>query len=133
MPTAAVCTMLKWIGSIPIASEIGNTTGIRTTAAGSPSSRMPNRQVMTAVPIRERHGCGLCREEGVASDHGAGFGRGDDAEDEAGEDHERHHHRHRRMQRGAAEARKTGPGIDRPVGPAGADIYPTPTGGHGTT
>ena len=43
-------------------------------------------------------------EEGVARDHGAGLGRGDDAEDEAAEDHERHHHRHGGMQRGVAEA-----------------------------
>ena len=52
MPTAAVCTMLKWIGWMPIRSAIGNTTGISTTAAGRPSSTMPNIMVMNAVPNR---------------------------------------------------------------------------------
>ena len=52
MPTAAVCTMLKWIGSMPIVSAIGNTTGISTTAAGRPSSTMPNIIVISAAPSR---------------------------------------------------------------------------------
>ena len=56
MPTAAVCTMLKWMGSMPISSAIGNTTGISTTAAGRPSSTMPNIMVISAVHSRNSHG-----------------------------------------------------------------------------
>ncbi len=41
---------------MPMVSAIGNTTGISTTAAGRPSSSMPNRQLIVAVPIRNSHG-----------------------------------------------------------------------------
>ncbi len=52
MPTAAVCTMSKWIGLMPMRVAIGNTTGISTTAAGRPSSTMPNTIVISATPSR---------------------------------------------------------------------------------
>ena len=60
MPTAAVCTMLKWMGSIPIFSAIGKTTGISTTAAGRPSSTMPNIMVISAVAHQEQPGLCPC-------------------------------------------------------------------------
>ena len=37
---------------MPIVSAIGNTTGISTTAAGKPSSTMPNIMVSKAIAIR---------------------------------------------------------------------------------
>ena len=65
MPTDAVITMLKWMGSMPIFSAIGNTTGISTTAAGRPSSTMPNIMVIKAVHHQEQPGRGLERPQHV--------------------------------------------------------------------
>ena len=42
---------------MPIRVAIGNTTGISTTAAGSPSSTMPNTIVINATPSRNSQ-CG---------------------------------------------------------------------------
>ena len=70
MPTDAVVTMLKWIGSMPIFSAIGKTTGISTTAAGSPSSTVPNIMVISAVTIRNSQGIDLSGPSTSASNFG---------------------------------------------------------------
>jgi hypothetical protein len=41
---------------MPICLEIGNTTGISTTAAGSPSSTIPNSMTSTETATRKSHG-----------------------------------------------------------------------------
>ena len=69
------------------------------------------------VPVIE-----FCGEESVARDDGAGLGRRDHAEDEAGQDDDRHHERHGCMQRGMAEAPEAGSRIDRPILLARADV-----------
>ena len=62
MPTAAVSTMLKWIGWMPICLAIGKTTGTSTTAAGRPSSTMPKRITIIDTASMNSHGvpCSGC-------------------------------------------------------------------------
>jgi hypothetical protein len=48
------------MGWMPICLAMGNTTGISTTAAGSPSRTMPNAMTMTDTASRKSHGV-ACR------------------------------------------------------------------------
>src|SRR2546426_5459643 len=66
MPTAAVSTVAKWTGWMPICLAIGNTTGMSTTAAGSPSSTMPKSMTRTDTARREQPRRGVERPQRLA-------------------------------------------------------------------
>src|SRR3972149_4091385 len=110
MPTAAVSTMLKCTGWMPISLASGNTTGTRTTAAGSPSSTMPNMITMRLTATRKSHGV-PCR--GPSSSPRL-RGR-EHPEEEPQHDDDGDHQRHERGLSGLHEPR---PGRAHVLGPA---------------